>query len=590
MANVTVSGLGSGLDYDSWITQLVAVKQSKIDKVSKQVSAINTQEKDLASLKGNYNSLLTAIQKLTDVTAKDSVFGQKAVTSSLEAITAKVDSKANVQSLKISVDSLATATTAKSANSVASYVDGTTSISDISQGAVKEGSFSVYVNGTKHILQIDSDDDLGSVLDSLNEIDGVDASINNGKLTIKSDNGSTVTVGSSSDTSNFSKVMSLVRNTDTGVYTSSKSIFDTNTSAVLTSTSFANGNVTAGTFKIGNAEFTINSSTTLDSLIKEINNNEDAGVSAYWDPNSGKLVLTSTDEGAANINVEAGTSNFTDIMGLTQSTWNGDGSIAATQLTINSQSLGTNAVLTINGSQITSSSNTVTSDISGIAGLTLTLNDKTSSTANVNITNSTSTAFDAIKSFVDAINTATTNTKTATSSTGDLYGESGLNMLKSNVSKTATAVVGFDNAYKSLADIGITTGAVTTDMSADISKLVIDEDKLNAALEANPDAVIKLFVGDSASRDNGALTKIKTTLNNSLEATKGYFTTRTKSFDNQKDVLNTKIDKMKLDLTKYQTQLEAKFQAMDTLISNLKNSSAVFDSYFNKKNSDSSSS
>lgn len=580
MANITVSGLGSGMDYDSWITQLVAIKQGKIDAVSKQIKGIEGKESSLSSIKTYYNDLKSSISALANTTSSSNVFKQKNVTSSSDAITAKVDSTATNQAVKVTVASLATATTAKSVSAVGSYVDGSTKISEISEGAAKEGTFSVYVGGVKNTISITSDQTLDNLLTSLNGISGVSASLTDGKLTISKSGTEDITVGSSSDTSNFSKVMSLTRDVETGIYSSSKSIFDTDTSAALTGTPFANGAVTEGTFTIGNAEFTISSSTTLDSLITQINNNADAGAKAYWDSNSGKLVLTATEEGASNINIEAGTSNFTDMMGLTTA-----GGIAS-----GTQTLGTNAVLTINGTTITSSSNTITSDISGITGLTLTLSDEVSSDATINITNDTSAMVDAITETISKYNMALSNTKSATSSDGALYGQSILAMLPSNIAKTASGAVSFDNTYKTLASIGITTGAFTTDVSKNTTQqLTIDKDKLTVALQNDPESVMKLLVGDDVLKTNGALTKIGTTLDNYLNVTNGYFTKQNDSYERQIDNLDKKVDKMNLDLEKYRTQLEAKFQAMDTLISNLKQSSAVFDSYFNKKSSDSNS-
>lgn len=588
MATITVNGLGSGLDYNTWIEELVAVKQSKIDAVNKQISGFKTKESNLSSLKTNYSDLLTKIQTLTDTLSSDSVFNKKTATSSSDAVTAKVDSKASAQSVKVGVTSLATSTVAKSASTVASYVDGTTAISDIAEGAITEGTFSVYVGGVKHSWSITSGETLDDIKNNLNGVtynrgteetpdivQAVTADIVDGKLSIQGANGATVTVGSSSDSSNFSKVMSLVKNPDNS-YSSSKAIFRTDTSAALTSASagFAGGLVTEGTFTIGNAEFTIDSSTTLDGLIKKINDNEDAGVNAYWDSNAGKLVLTSTDEGATNINIEAGTSNFTDIMGLTS----GGG------LADNSQELGTNAVLTINGTTITSASNTITSDVSGITGLTLTLNDETTSDATINIAGDTSAAVDAITNFVSAYNMAISNTETDTSSKGNLHGESLLNMLESKVRSTAGSAISFDNTYKTLASIGITTGAVTTDMNADVKQLKIDKDKLTAALEADPDAVLKMFTGDDALKTNGVLSKMSTTLENALNATSGYFTKQNNAYENQIDRLNDKTAKMTKDLEKYQTNLEAKFQAMDKLIAAFQKSGSIFDSYFNNKN------
>lgn len=597
---ITINGLGSGLDYNTWINELVAVKQADIDKVSSQVSTIQKQESTLSSLKSDYADLQSAIQALTNLSTTDSVFNQKTATSSSSAITAQVDSTASAQSITVGVGTLATATTAQSASTVASNVDTNTKISDIAGGAAQAGTFSVYVGGAKNTLTITADETLGDVLNSLNGITYVDgngqtrqavqADVTGGKLTIQGDNGASITVGASSDTSNFSKVMSLARNTTTGTYASSKAIFSTNTNTAITGASFANGQVTAGTFTIGNATITIDSGSTLQNVINKINNNSDSGATAYWDSSSGKLKLTAKDDGATNINIEAGTSNFTDIMGLTNSTWNPDGSVATTQLASDTQTLGTNATLTINGTSITSSSNTITSDISGIKGLTLTLNDETSSAANVSITNDTSAAVDAITKFVSAYNTVISDTTTDTSSSGDLYGQSILSMLKTTVQQNATGAVSFDNAYKSLVSIGISTGAVTTDLTKDTTKLQVDTDKLTSALQSNPDAVMNLLLGTNATKTNGVLTKIGTNLENSLNAVSGYFVTQENSYEKQVTNLNTKITNMTTDLKTYQSNLEAKFQAMDELISNLEESGSIFDKYFNSSSSSSSSS
>ncbi len=570
---LTFSGLGSGLDYDNWIKELVAIKQADIDKVSKQVSGIKKQEDTLSTLEGHYQDLLDAISVFTKALSEENVFNQKKATSSSEAVTVEASFNAEIQDLTVSVSQLATATVAKSASNVASYVDLSTIVGDISEGSIQEGTFSIYVNGSKTSINITSEETMQDVLDDLNDITGVSASLSaEGKLTIEStDSGIyTVNAGSSSDTSNFSNVMSLTRDTETGVYSSSKSIFDTDTGEALTTASFAGGTVTTGTFTIGSAEFTIDSSTTLDDLINKININEDAGVAAYWDPNAGKLILTAEDEGAININIEAGTSNFTDIMGLTNS-----GVLAE-----DSQALGTNAILTVNGTTITSASNTVKSDVSGIPGLTLTLNDETTSTETISITQDATEITDAITDFVSAYNMAITATDDATTTDGNLYGESILNSLRNKIRKLVTASVNGEEGYNTLASIGITTGSFSTNTSADTTQLKLDSDKLLEALTDNPNAVKKLLIGDSINE--GVFDKIENILDNSLDVVNGYFVSREKSYDKQADRLNDKIEKMTEDLEKYETRLEAKFQAMDTLISALEQNASVFDSYFNK--------
>ena len=61
-------------------------------------------------------------------------------------------------------------------------------------------------------------------------------------------------------------------------------------------------------------------------------------------------------------------------MGFTTSEWNEDGTVKSSKMYTEAQELGQNAIFSVNGTTMTSTSNTVTSDISRIDGVTLTLN------------------------------------------------------------------------------------------------------------------------------------------------------------------------------------------------------------------------
>lgn len=581
--SISISGLGSGLDYQSWITKLVAIKQADIDAVSAKVKTVTNKESALSTVKSSYSALQAAINSFYSLTQKDDPFNQKTVASSSGAVSASVSAYAAAQNIKVSVAQLATTTTAQSTSVVAKAASDTTTISKAAEGAITEGNFSIYVtsNGTttKQSISVASTDKLSDVIGRITS-KGLTASVTDGKLTIAGGSGQTISIGSSSDTSNFANVFSLSKNED-GSYTSSKPVFETDSSAALTSTVFAGGSVTAGKFKIGNAEFTIDGTTTLDGLIGKINSNKDAGVNAYWDSNSGKLVLESTNEGAVNINVEAGTSNFTDVMGLTNS-----GGLA-----VGSQTLGQNAKLSINGTSITSSSNTVTSDVSGLTGVTLTLNsatvDSTTSIdtpAKVAVSQDTAKIASAITNFVNTLNTVISQSDTATKSTGTLYGESILTSLRNNLRMNSTTTVAGQDGYTSLADIGITSGPIGTDVHAATNNLVIDTDKLTAALTNDPAAVKSLLLGsttvDSEGKsvtNDGVLTQLKATVNGALNPLNGYFVGREKSYETQVDNYNKTISEKTDALKKYQKQLQTKFTLMDQIISGLQSQASQMD-------------
>ena len=578
---ITVSGLGSGLDYDSWIEELVAIKQAEIDQVSTEVETLESEEQTLQELEQYYEEFLEAIETFTHALSTEDVFNQRAATSTTEAITAQVDAKTTVQDVSVSVSQLATSTVAESTYTVGAYVDENTTLSDIADGAIKEGTFSVYVDdgengGQKYTINITSDMSLGDVEDAIDTITGISATIGeDGTLSIEADSGYTISVGASSDTSNFSDVMSLTRDSVSGDYSSSKSIFETSTKGAIINTVFSGseGDVTvdAGTFYIDGVEFTIDENTSLKDIIDDINSSE-AGVTASWNSNTGTLVLTADDEGAVSIDIEAGTSNFTDVMGLTDSG----------ALVTGAQKLGDNAILTINGTEITSSSNTVTSDISGISGLTLTLKDTTSTTETISIEQDITEIEGALTKFVDAYNTVISATDEATASGGELYGETILNSIRNNIRKLVTASVEGEDGYSTLASIGITTGVIGTSVYEDTSKLTLDTDALTAALSDNPSAVKKLLVGDAGSE--GVLDKIETVLDNATDYSSGYFITREKSYEKQIGRLNEKIEDMTVDLEDYEEELDAKFSAMDKLIAALEESASIFDYYFNNDN------
>ena len=130
-----------------------------------------------------------------------------------------------------------------------------------------------------------------------------------------------------------------------GSYASTNSLYKASVASKLTAEdSGFNEQITEGTFTIGDATFTITKDTTLSSLISEINSNDKAQAYAYWDDATGKLSITSKQEGASYINIEAGTSNFTDVMGFTTSEWNEDGTVKSSKMYTEAQELGQNAI------------------------------------------------------------------------------------------------------------------------------------------------------------------------------------------------------------------------------------------------------
>lgn len=578
MGQISFSGLASGMDTSSWIEALVSIKQQSVTNLQTKQTKIQVSKSVLDTVKSSVSSLRTSVEKLTDAKFGGSLdlFAKNAVnTSNKNVVTASVTSDAARQSLDIVVNKLATSTTATS--SFNSKINEDTVFNKLSSGNAKEGNFSVFVDGKKNTINIDEGDNLGNILDKLNQIEGVNASVENGKFVINAEEGKGIVIGSSSDEANFASVLGLIKDEESGNYSSFSSI-----SAISTSDKLAEvfGEGVKGTFTIGNQEFTVDENTSLKSLIGSINSKTDAGVNAYWDASAGQLVLKSKAEGAFNINIEAGTSDLTDILGFTASEVDGEGQ-KTSSLVQGTQVLGDYARLNINGTDIISSSNTVTSDISGIEGLTLTLHSVTKENdegfkepATVLVSQDSDTLLSAVKSFISSYNNAIETIDKNTASGETLYGETSLTSLRNNLRRNATAAVE-NTDLKVLANIGISTGEATnsTDTSG-VNKLQINEEKFKKALAENPDAVKQLLLGDNKglAESGGVLNKLEKITEDALSASDGYFTMKSKSYDSQTRSIKTSIDAAQRKVDSYKSRLQKQFNNMEQIIASIQQS------------------
>lgn len=564
--SISFSGLVSGLDTSAWVEALVSVKQEKVSTMQADLLALQTKKSTLSETRSTFNSLRTAIEKLTDKKFGGTfdLFAKSTAVSSNENIfTAASTGNALKQNYDIRVQKLATYTKAASFESASNVAGDETLLKNL---GVTSGRFTVYVDGVRNAIDIDSETTFGSLKTALQSA-GLNASLNeDGFLTINSAT-QTIDIGSTTDTSNFASLVGLTRQED-GSYMSTNAMFKVNTATVLTAAdSGFKSQITEGTFTIGNAEFTVGANTTLSDIIAQINDNDEAQAKAYWDDTTGKLNIVSTKEGASYINIEAGTSNFTDVMGLT----------SGSTMLINAQTLGQNAELTINGTSIISSSNTVTSDISRIDGVTLTLKGVSAEDeepATLSVTRDTSGLVDAVKNFVSAYNDVLSKVESVTASGADLQRESSLtsfaNSLRNFASSRNSASTGI---YNMLSEIGISIPkADTANISTNnISSLEFDEELFLEKLQENPESVAAILADE-----NGILNQMENTVEMALKATTGFFDVKQASIDSDIKNSQSKITKQQDKISKYRAQLEKKFGAMEKLIAQMQQNYSSF--------------
>ena len=460
--------------------------------------------------------------------------------------------------------------------SVASYADLNTKMGQLN---ISDGSLTVYRNGQKANIEVKANETFGNLRTRLSTaFSDLDLTFENGYLKIYSTNNN-VEIGSTTDTSNFCAITGI-ESDGSGIAKSSRELYCVNGDSVLTTSGiFRRDNVKTGTFTVGNAVFNITSTTTLSDIINQINTSDAANAFAFWDNVEGKLVIKSRSTGAALVNIEAGTSNFTDILGFTKSEWNTDGSIKTTKMDIDTQNIGDNAKIKINGTTYTSTSNTIGSDVTRIKGLTINLKGLTKdSEVTLKVERDKESLANAVSSVVDSYNELMKNVDEAIATDGDLKNESTLKLIRNQLRNLMTSSDMGTTVFRNLDSIGIGFNSasgnnISTANSAIIS-LTFDKDKFFKAFDADQDAVKALIIG--SANNKGVFTKVEDLVESTLKSVSGYFEATETSYSNKIRDLDKKITKANKEVDRYKARLEAKFQSMDMLIAQMQQQYSSF--------------
>lgn len=229
----------------------------------------------------------------------------------------------------------------------------------------------------------------------------------------------------------------------------------------------------------------------------------------------------------------------------------------------------TDAKAFINGLEVKSASNTLTTAVEGV---TLTLNQKTAagSPAQINITEDTATMQKAIEDFVIAYNAANTMISNLTSydSTAKpgeggslLQGDSTMLALQRQMSRIAGGVVDVTGPFKNLTDVGIglpksTNGKVTS------TNLELDTAKLKSAL-ANPGAVRALFTADTGnSATEGVALQFKR-MCDAVLGTQGAFATTSEALESQKTSLTDQQERVLKRVDAWEERVRKQYASLD---------------------------
>ena len=571
---------GSGIDVESMVKVGMMSKQSEYDKMYKK------EVKD-EWIKSAYSDVYSSLYTFTNTTLskyklQSTMDAMKASSSDSTVVTATANADAAEMSHQVTVSSLAsnayllsTKAVNRAATTTTTAADGTTSTAESTSIYLKDVVFSSFTKNS----------------------DGTYSAVNsNGSVTnaAATDTAISFNIGDGSTTKTVSYTYADLND--------SKTLND------LASDIKSSGVNVQASYDSANDSFTLynKDSGLKNKLALSVASSTDTGYSADAAA-AGKILLNSLNLGAVT------STNGTTTIGSAQSIDSASSISAA----------GTNATVNIDGKDYTPTENKMT-----VSNVIYTFVGTTSGTSSkVTVTQDTDSIMSSVKQFVSDYNTMidslnskiyetkysdyeplTKSQESAMTSTqisdwntkaksGLLYHSSQLRSIVSNMREALyTPVDSITTNYNSAAAIGITS-------STDQGHITLDEDKLKAALAADPDSVYQIFAAsqDTASSldgnqdkssakasdysNTGIANRLFSSLNAGVSLIKDYAGTSSTTDDSS--TLGTLISNLKNKMSDFKTQMDAyedmlytKYDAMETAIQQLSSQLSTVTSSF----------
>ncbi len=552
---IQLSGLASGIDWQSLITQLVAAERSPETQMQAEQATLAQKNTTYQSIGTKLTTLNTDLSTITAT----GFFDSRTATSSLPSVaTATATQGAALGSYTFNITQLASDAAMNGATVAANPLSATDNVASLAlanasfANPITAGTFTV--NGKT--ITVATTDTLQSVFDQINTATGgaVTASYSSATDEISLASAGTIVLGSATDTSNFLQDAKLFNN-GSGAVTSTSALGGIEMSSSLGSanltTPISDGGSGNGAFTINGVSIAFNASTdSINNILARINNST-AGVTATFDTVNNRFVLTDKTTGDVGISLQDVTGNF----------------LAASGLSTGTLQRGNNLQYSINGGgTLTSQSNLITSDSSGLTGLSVTALGQ-GSTA-ITVGSDTSTIATAITSFVNDYNAVqnyiSSQTATSTDSSGNfqpglLTGDMDAEDLSDQLRQMMTAQpAGLTGAFTTLNALGIVSNGQDNTLS------VSDTTTLNNALATNLDAVKSLFTT--------ATTGLAATVGNYLTnvtGDSGILSTKEADFTKQSAAITTSISALESKISDDQTRMTNEFVAMETAVSSI---------------------
>jgi flagellar hook-associated protein 2 len=326
-----------------------------------------------------------------------------------------------------------------------------------------------------------------------------------------------------------------------------------------------------GSWSTGNTAFTANagttgvdvavtSSDTLDTLASKINSSGAGVTASVVNDNTGsRLVFSSQTTGLTNaFRVTATESGGAGLSSLAYDPANGAGTTTLTQPA-------SDAKATINGLSVSSSTNALTNVLNG---LTLNLNQVTTSPVQVSVAQDTTGITKAVQSFVDSYNALSTLLTTdlaynsSTKVAGPLQADSSAVSLQRQLRNIVGSPSGASSVFSTLSQVGVQVQADGT--------LQLNSSTLTSAMSSNPAELKKLFTNvDLGTPANDGIANQLRTFGDSVLGASGLLTARVTGLNTALSSNQTDQDNLNTRLAATQARLQAQYTALDTKMASI---------------------
>ena len=526
MSTNRITGLASGMDYESIIEKLMKASRTPLDKLEKSETKVEWQREALLEINSKFLAFRTSA---LDMKLQGTYKSYTADSTDKGTVSAIATSDAQEGTYKVSVSSLATKTSligTKMPQTIKG--DKAISSSDLSNLAGK--SFSITYNGeTKTIAfgedeEITSTSQLSELLNSKIEnafgANQIDVSIKRNKLVLSSATSLKMPVTITGGATGADALENLhIEDSSSTAFDGSKTL-----ESLLGASEFADSDEM--TISINGKNFTFTKNETISDVFSKLNKDEEADITIKYSDIKESMLITRDTYGAGRdieLGGDAKGNLFWTELGLDYYNYRDNNRLDKFESAGGSYTTGDNAVFTITSpdgetaQNVESASNTFTYN-----GVSMTFLEA-DPTKNVSITVSKNVdeVYDKIKGFTDSYNEllVTLNKYYKEDTTGyepltddergslsdkqeekwETMAKKGIlkrdSTLRDAISNMRSAVTSYvsGSSISSLFQIGISTSSYDSVNTENNGKLVVDEDKLKNALKNDLEGVANLF-------------------------------------------------------------------------------------------------